>query len=72
MATPPTPLDLSPRAAALWDQLQALDRLNDAAELRLAIAQQQIKAAQARAQANPPAALHHIARAQQQLTRRAG
>lgn len=74
MATPPTPTapDLSPRAAALWNQLKALDRINDATELRLALAQQQLKAAQARAHDTPQDALHRIDRAQHLLPRRAG
>ncbi len=73
MPDPLAPIDppLSPRAAALLAQLQHLDRSDDALELRIAIARQQLKAAEARAEADPVAALRRIEQAQHRL-RRAG
>jgi|GEM_PF-2494400 len=62
---------LTPHAAALYARLRELDRSDDALELRIAVARQQLKAAEARADANPTAALARIDDAQRRL-RRAG
>ena len=68
---PPADAPLSPRAAALCARLRELDRSDDALELRIAIVRQQLKAAEARAESDPAAALARIDDAQRRL-RRAG
>ena len=70
-SNPPAETPLSPRAAALHARLRELDRSDDALELRIAVAVQQRKAAEARAECDPAAALDRINEVQHRL-RRAG
>jgi len=62
---------LSPHTAELLTRLRELDRADDALELRLAVVRQQLKAAEAQAQADPTAALHRVEHARERL-RQAG